>query len=124
MYGEEHDATPVYLHGVSYEEYAQTFSSADPIPAEMWARSETHLMKLIDDGKLIDHFLPMLKELPHPLLLIHGRYDPACSQHQVRYIAKNILGARQVLFENSGHFPRIEEPAGYTQCVLDFLTSP
>lgn len=112
-----------YLHGITYDEYAQIACSADPIPAEMWARAETHLMKLIDDGKLIDHYLPMLSELPHPLLLIHGRYDPACSKNQIRYIAENVKGAKQVLFENSGHFPRIEEPAKYTRCVLEFLTA-
>ena len=111
-----------YLHGVTYEEYEKVFSSADPIPADMWARANTHLTKLIDDGKLIGHYLPMLKELPQPLLLIHGRHDPACSQHQVRYIAENIQGAKEVVFENSGHFPRIEESTRYTRCVLDFLT--
>jgi len=54
------------------------------------------------------------------LLLINGLYDPACSENQIRYIKENIIDVKQVLFENSGHFPRIEEPAKYTQCVIDF----
>lgn len=109
-----------YLHGITFEEYAKKVYTEE-IPDEMWAKSETHLMKLIDDGKIIENFLPMLKNIHKPMLLINGRYDPACSENQIRYIKENIENARQVLFENSGHFPRIEEPAKYTQCVIDFL---
>ena len=109
-----------YLHGITFEEYAKKVYTED-IPNEMWAKSETHLMKLIDEGKMIENFLPMLKNIHKPLLLINGRYDPACSENQIRYIKENIENVRQVLFENSGHFPRIEEPEKYTQCVTDFL---
>ena len=72
---------------------------------------------------MIENFLPMLKNIHKPLLLINGRYDPACSENQIRYIKENIENAKQVIFENSGHFPRIEEPAKYTQCVSDFLVN-
>lgn len=109
-----------YLHGITFEEYAKNVYT-EAIPDEMWAKSETHLMKLIDEEKIIENFLPMLKNIRIPLLLINGRYDPACSENQIRYIKENIENVKQVLFENSGHFPRIEEPAKYTQCVIDFL---
>lgn len=109
-----------YLHGITYEEYAKN-AYAEAIPDEMWAKSETHMMKLIEEEKMIENFLPMLKDIRKPLLLINGLYDPACSENQIRYIKENIGNARQVLFENSGHFPRIEEPAKYTQCVIEFL---
>ena len=109
-----------YLHGITYEEYAKN-AYAEAIPNEMWAKSETHMMKLIEEEKMIENFLPMLKDIRNPLLLINGLYDPACSENQIRYIKENIENARQVLFENSGHFPRIEEPAKYTQCVIEFL---
>lgn len=109
-----------YLHGVTFEEYAKLVYTEE-FPDEMWAKSETHLMKLIDEEKMIENFLPMLKNIHKPLLLINGRYDPACSENQIRYIKENTENARQVIFENSGHFPRIEEPKKYTQCVIDFL---
>ena len=111
-----------YLHGITFEEYAKNVYTEE-IPDEMWAKSETHLMKLIDEEKMIGNFLPMLKNIYKPLLLINGRYDPACSENQIRYIKENIENAKQVIFENSGHFPRIEEPAKYTQCVIDFLVN-
>ena len=109
-----------YLHGITFEEYAKNVYT-EVFSDEMWAKSEIHLMKLIDEEKIIENFLPMLKNIHNPLLLINGRYDPACSENQIRYIKENIENVRQVLFENSGHFPRIEEPAKYTQCVIDFL---
>lgn len=108
-----------YLHGITFEEYAENVYTQE-LPEEMWTKSETHLTKLIDEGKMIENFLPMLKKIRSPLLLINGRYDPVCSENQIRYIKENI-NARQIIFENSGHFPRIEEPAKYTQCVIDFL---
>ena len=110
-----------YLHGITFEEYAEKVYT-EKIPDEMWMKSEAHLTKLIEDGKIIENFLPMLKDIPKPLMLIKGRYDPACSEEQVRYIKENIKNARLVMFENSGHFPRIEEAEKYTRCVEDFLT--
>ncbi|MCH5286358.1 MAG: alpha/beta hydrolase [Christensenellaceae bacterium] len=112
-----------YLHGVTFEEYAKV-AYTESFPEEMWRRSQTHLEKLIGEGKMLESFLPMLKEISAPILLVNGLYDPACSDSQIRYIREHIPNARQVLFENSGHFPRIEEAAKYTQCVLDFLTQP
>lgn len=106
----------VCLHAVK-NAYVESF------PDEMWAKSETHLMKLIDEEKMIENFLPMLKNIYNPLLLINGFYDPSCSENQIIYIKENIKNARQVLFKNSGHFPRIEEPKKYTQCVIGFLIS-
>ena len=37
---------------------------------------------------------------------------------------RSAISPKQALFENSGHFPRIEEPARYTQCALDSQSSP
>lgn len=109
-----------YLHGISYEEYTK-YTYSETITNEMWAKSETHLTKLLDEGKMFENFLPILNDLHKPLMLINGLYDPACSKNQIRYIKENVVTAKQVLFENSGHFPRIEEAAKYTQCVTDFL---
>lgn len=111
-----------YLHGITYEEYVKN-AYTEAVPDEMWAKSDTHLTKLIDEEKMIENFLPMLKDIHKPLLLINGLYDPACSENQIKYIKENIENVRQVIFENSGHFPRIEEPAKYTQCVIDFLVN-
>lgn len=109
-----------YLHSISFEEYLQC-CHAEQITDEQWGKAERHLMCLIEEGTMLENYLPVLKSLHKPVLLMNGRYDPACSRAQIDYVINEVDGAQQVWFENSGHFPRLEEPEKYTQCVLGFL---
>lgn len=119
-----------YLHGISAEEYQMSMDTSD-ISDEMWSKGERHLMKLLEtpppDGSLqkrvmmTDDFLPMLPKISAPMLLINGKYDPACSKNQIEYIMSNAQDVTQAIFENSGHFPRLEEAKKYTGTVLRFL---
>lgn len=127
-----------YLHAISFEEYLMNMDTSN-ITDEMWAKGERHLLKLLDDGTaasttqatpdtvfpkrilMTDDFLPMLKEIILPVLLINGKYDPACSKHQITYLMNNAKNVTQALFENSGHFPRIEEADKYTNTIFHFL---
>lgn len=120
-----------YLHGISAEEYQMSMDTSD-ISDEMWSKGERHLMKLLEtplspDGSLqkrvmmTDDFLPMLPKISAPMLLINGKYDPACSKNQIEYIMNNAQDVTQAIFENSGHFPRLEEAKEYTDTVLRFL---
>ena len=68
-----------------------------------------------------DNFLPLIQKLPAPLLLINGRYDPACTEYQTGFVLDQAPNAVRVVFENSGHFPRIEEADKYTCAVLKFM---
>lgn len=70
---------------------------------------------------MLDNFLPMIQKETIPVLLINGRYDPACSEYQIEYMLNNVQDITQVIFDNSGHFPRIEEADLYTDTVLGFL---
>lgn len=70
---------------------------------------------------MLDNFLPKIQKETRPILLINGRYDPACSRYQIEYMLNNVQDITQVTFENSGHFPRIEEAELYTDTVLGFL---
>lgn len=119
-----------YLHGISAEEYQMRMDTSD-ISDEMWSKGERHLTKLLEtpppDGSLqkrvmmTDDFLPMLPKISAPMLLINGKYDPACSKNQIEYIMNNAQDVTQAIFENSGHFPRLEEAKEYTDTVLRFL---
>lgn len=120
-----------YLHGISAEEYQMSMETSD-ITDEMWSKGERHLMKLLEtqpvpDGSLqkrvmmTDNFLPMLPKISAPILLINGKYDPACTKNQIEYIMSNAQDVTQAIFENSGHFPRLEEAKKYTDTVLRFL---
>lgn len=109
-----------YLHNITFEEYSKSLQT-DNITEDMWAKGERHLMKLIDDGKMLENFLPILKKAEKPVLLINGKYDPACEKNQISYMLNNVNDIKQVIFENSGHFPRIEEPEKYSKYILEFL---
>lgn len=108
-----------YLYGISYEEYLASFSTAE-ITNDMWKKSEMHLSNLLKDDALVDNYLPVLKGLNKPTLLLKGKYDPACSNNQTQYI-KGLSNATVVEFHNSGHFPRIEETEKYVEMILHFF---
>lgn len=120
-----------YLHGISFEEYWRSMDTSG-ITDEMWAKGEQHLTKLLEarpapDGsppskvRMTDNLLPMLPKISAPMLLINGAYDPACSRHQIQSIMSRAPKVTQAVFENSGHFPRLEEAEKYTDTVLAFL---
>ena len=120
-----------YLHGISFDEYQMSMDTTD-ITDEMWPKGERHWMKLLEtqpmpDGTLrkrvmmTDNFLPMLPKITAPILLINGKHDPACTKNQIEYILGNAQNAAQAVFEDSGHFPRIEEAKKYTNTVWSFL---
>ena len=120
-----------YLHGISFEEYQMSMDTSD-ITDEMWSKGEQHLMKLLEtqpasNGSLqkrvlmTDNFLPMLPKITAPMLLINGMYDPVCTKNQIEYIMNNVRNVTQAIFENSGHFPRIEEAKKYTNTIWSFL---
>lgn len=127
-----------YLHGISYKEYMQSMDT-NGITKEMWSKAERHLLKLFeekpaspgaeavtgdsceDSAAITDNFLPMAQKVKAPVLLIDGKYDPACTENLAGYMRENVRDMTHVIFENSGHFPRIEEADRYTHVVLEFI---
>lgn len=110
-----------YLHGISFEEYMASFSTAE-ITNDMWPKSEKHLSNLLKDGAIVDNYLPVLRDLNKPTLLLKGKYDPVCSNNQTQYI-KGLSNATVIEFDNSGHFPRIEDAEKYIEAILKFFTN-
>lgn len=58
-----------------------------------------------------------------PTLVIGGRHDVFCSPPQLTRIACRVPGARQVWFDNSGHFVWLEEPQPFFGLVSEWLRS-
>ncbi|MCI9443174.1 MAG: alpha/beta fold hydrolase [Oscillospiraceae bacterium] len=120
-----------YLHGISFEEYQMSMDTSD-ITDEMWSKGERHLKKLLETQPMpedssqkrtlmTDNLLPLIPKITAPMLLINGRYDPACTKSQIAYIMNHAKDVTQAIFEDSGHFPRIEEAKKYTDTVWNFL---
>ncbi len=120
-----------YLHSISVEEYEKSMDTAD-IADEMWGKGERHLTKLLEAGPvpngaaqkkvlMTDDLLPLIPKITAPMLLINGKYDPVCTKNQTAYILDNAQHVTQAVFENSAHYPRLEEAEKYTDTVLRFL---
>lgn len=118
-----------YLHGITLEEYEMSMDTTN-IANEMWSKGEQHLRKLLETPAagsaqkrvlMTDNLLPVIPKIAAPMLLINGKYDPACTRNQIEYIMNNAQNVTQAVFEDSGHFPRLEEAEKYTNTVLSFL---
>lgn len=64
-----------------------------------------------------------LPDVAVPTLAISGRHDWVTPVSQGEVIAKGIPGARLEVFEDSGHFPFIEEQHRFLQVLGDFVRS-
>jgi pimeloyl-ACP methyl ester carboxylesterase len=64
-----------------------------------------------------------LRGINLPELVIHGEHDEIVKTEHAREMAKRIPGARLRVFEDASHFVLWQDPAGFNQAVVEFLTS-
>jgi pimeloyl-ACP methyl ester carboxylesterase len=62
-----------------------------------------------------------LREITTPTLVLVGRHDFICSPVQAEIIRQGVPNATLHVFEQSGHFPWIEEPDAFFSAVRAFL---
>jgi proline iminopeptidase len=69
--------------------------------------------------------LPWLGNIQTPALLMTGRHDWIAPPAQgAERLARGLPDGHVVIFEDSGHFPFIEEPARFLVVLGDFLGDP
>lgn len=66
-------------------------------------------------------YAPRLREVRAPTLLCVGRRDPQAPVGCAEELARSISDARLVVFEQSGHYPYMEERDKFSQTVREFL---
>lgn len=59
-----------------------------------------------------------------PTLAVSGRYDLFCPPSVSRQLVSLLPAGRQVVFEESGHFPWLEEPDACFAAIRHFLADP
>ena len=62
-----------------------------------------------------------LKTLRTPTLVIWGQGDQLIPVDQGRHIAAQIPGARQVIIDDCGHIPSVEQPRAFLLALGGFL---
>jgi proline-specific peptidase len=88
----------------------------DDVYRLMWGPSEWYLTGTLKDWD----FTHRLREIHMPTLVIGGRHDEA-TPAMIETIHRGILGSERTIFENSGHFPHLEETERYLEVLSHFL---
>ena len=58
-----------------------------------------------------------------PTLIIWGRRDPLIPVEHADVAHRGIPGSRLAIFDDTGHFPHIEEPVRFARVLVDFIES-
>jgi pimeloyl-ACP methyl ester carboxylesterase len=56
-----------------------------------------------------------------PTAIVLGDHDEAISREHTDYLAATIPGAKLIILPDASHFAMLQDPAGYTRAVLDFI---
>jgi pimeloyl-ACP methyl ester carboxylesterase len=56
-----------------------------------------------------------------PTAIVLGDHDEAITREHTEYLAKTIPGAKLVVLPDASHFAMLQDPAGYTKAVRDFI---
>ena len=99
---------------------ARDYQQLSPVPehweallsrlSEMWAREPAYTPE-------------QLRAITTPILILDGEEEEAVNLEHTRQMAELIPTATLVLLPGTGHFAPFEQPARFTQIVLDFLDS-
>jgi len=82
----------------------------------MWGPSEWCVTGPLKDWDVVSR----LGEIRVPSLVVGGRYDEA-TPAVMETVHRGIPGSAWVIFENSGHFPHLEETERYLEVLSGFL---
>lgn len=81
-----------------------------------------HAMNQALESTIANHDMwPAVRELTVKTLVLAGRFDANVGPQTAWKIHKAIAGSRAHIFEQSGHFPFVEEPERFVEVVEAFL---
>ncbi len=68
-------------------------------------------------------FLPLLKDIACPTLVVVGDKDQATPPADARTIVEGIKGAKLEIISGAAHLSNLEQPQGFNRAVADFVGS-
>ena len=84
-------------------------------------KNAVHCRKIREEGLIYQSFRPYLDEIDRPSLLLAAKYDPVCGALERAYFQRHVPNGTIFEFQDSGHFPHIEEPEAFTKTIVNFL---
>jgi proline iminopeptidase len=103
---------PYYLHRFDPRDFAELTGDAVFDVATFHAT-----LALMQSWSVADR----LDQVRAPVLLVVGRHDPVSSPAQAHRIARRVPEAEVAVFENSGHFPWLDEPEAFHDVLRTWL---
>lgn len=121
---QEDEGIRKYSHVIDtyeYEQYMMKYIPPINTDAANWQKFIRHTQKLMQKGDFYNNYLPCLKDIKVPSLLLVGKYDLTCGKDQQDYFRKYSNNGVIIEFQNSAHLSWIQEPQAYTTAIMDFL---
>ena len=84
-------------------------------------RGSRHSEAVTKSASFSESLLPLLSRVDQPAILIKGGADPVTSPTEVERFRTDVPHGRVHVFEQSGHFPQLEEPDRYAATVRGFV---
>ena len=78
------------------------------------------VLKVVREQVKLD-FRDFLRELGIPVLALYGRHDPYYPVELAEWIAQQCPRGECLIFEDSAHYPFIEEKARFAEVIDDYV---
>ena len=69
----------------------------------------------------VTNFVPMMDAMITPCLIVHGQNDPAVRSIDYERVQAMSVLIHQIILEESGHFPMLDEGIRFNRLMTDFL---
>lgn len=116
------DKDLLYFHGITPQQYNEIIDN-NISSNDLWMKNTIHNQRLMEEGVFFENLMPKLSQLSKPTILFTGAHDPVCCKVQQEAYLQEVTYGQIVNFENSAHFPRLEEEDKYTSETLRFIFS-
>ena len=111
-----------YCHVIEsgrYNDYINAHISDPMAPEECWGRFMGFRKKLFESEDFYADYLPYLRDIEKPQLLMVGEYDMTCGKYEQKYFSERAKNGKTVIIPNSAHLTWFEQPEKYTEIITE-----
>jgi pimeloyl-ACP methyl ester carboxylesterase len=96
---------------------------AEPVRLETAKADPRAIQSSLDDVEKMN-LTDLFMKMPLPCLLVHGLNDPVIEIPPQENLAALPESSNYIIFEQSGHYPMLDEATKYNRLLSDFLALP
>ncbi len=112
-----------YCHVIEnsrYNDYINAHISDPMVTEDCWGKFIDFRKKIFDSEDFYADYLPYLKDIEKPQLLIVGEYDMTCGKFERKRFADDAPNGSTVTLRDCAHLTWFEQPEKYTDVVERF----